>query len=93
MKVLDVVKLANGLVIGSGTGAIAREVVKKVTPEELGKATKASMVWASSAIAGATAFVATQHMNEQIDEMVEGFKSIFTKKTEEVEETEEPEAE
>jgi len=76
-KALTVIKMVGGLVISIGDGAVAANLIKATTPEDVKKVTKVCIGVGSFFVAGMTASAASNKFEGTIDSIIKAVK-VFT---------------
>lgn len=68
---ITIVKAVAGTVISTGVGAIAKNAVKSVTPDNISKATKVVIAIGGAALSWYTAKKIVDEVEETIDDLVD----------------------
>ena len=89
---LKAVKVIGGLAISVGVGAVATNLVKATTPEDIKRFTKICIGIGSFAVSGMAAAAASNQFENTIDEVIETVQGIFEVEQEETENQEQAEA-
>lgn len=76
-KALTVVKMVGGLVISIGVGAVATNLIRATTPEDVKKVTKVCIGVGSFFVAGMTASAASNKFGGTIDSIIKAVQ-VFT---------------
>lgn len=84
---LKVVKIVGGLVISIGVGAVATNLIKATTPEDVKKITKICIAVGSFFVAGMTAAAASNKFEGTMDSIIKAIK-VFTDESNETEKQE-----
>lgn len=74
-------KAGVGFMVSSGTGAIVGNIVRATLPENVSKFNKVCTIFGTVAISGVVGAAATNHVDEQIDKVVDLFKKRDEKET------------
>lgn len=86
-KALTVIKLIGGLVISIGVGAVAANLIKSTTPEDVKKVTKICIGVGSFFVAGMAASAASNKFEGTMDSIIKAVK-VFTEEPNENEKQE-----
>ena len=86
-KTLNVVKMVGGLVISIGVGAVATNLVKVTTPEDINKITKVCIGVGNFCVAGLASAAASDKFGGTIDQVINTIKT-FTNEDNETEKVE-----
>ena len=89
---LKTVKIIGGLAISIGVGAVATNLVKATTPEDIKKFTKICIGIGSFAVSGMAAAAASNRFEETIDGIIETAQGILGSEDENQENEEQAEA-
>lgn len=76
-KALTVVKMIGGLVISIGVGAVAANLIRATTPEDVKKVTKICIGVGSFFVAGMTASAASNKFEGTMDSIIKAVQ-VFT---------------
>ncbi len=76
-KALTVVKMVGGLVISIGVGAVATNLIRATTPEDVKKVTKVCIGVGSFFVAGMTASAASNKFEGTMDSIIKAVQ-VFT---------------
>ncbi|MFA5657582.1 MAG: hypothetical protein WDA37_12640 [Dysgonamonadaceae bacterium] len=76
-KALTVVKMVGGLVISIGVGAVATNLIRATTPEDVKKVTKICIGVGSFFVAGMTASAASNKFEGTMDSIIKAVQ-VFT---------------
>lgn len=84
-KALTVVKMIGGLVISIGIGAVAANLIRATTPEDVKKVTKICIGVGSFFVAGMTASAASNKFEGTMDSIIKAVQ-VFTEENNKSEE-------
>ena len=76
---IELTKLAGGLFIGGGVGAVVTNLIQVTTPKDVGKITKAAIYVGSIVVAGLASKAASDQLDEKIDTVVNVTKMAVEK--------------
>jgi len=76
---IDVVKLAGGLVVGTGVTAVVTNLIKVTTPRDIGKLTKACIWVGGIFVSWVASEAASNQLDNKVDKVVKYTKIVVDK--------------